>query len=130
MGLVPVSSKLKGFFSRQKIKEKPFIKILPKNRKRSEYGFGEYGFKHRTQEFFGAHWVPGSELSEFLSAYYLCAKANSPSFSQNSLSYTPKLSEAQWLLFSETVLSKQYSARFLKNGVLIKCNHCTADYTK
>ena len=35
-------------------------------------------------EFFGAHWVLGSELSEFLSAYYLCAKANSPSFSQNS----------------------------------------------
>ena len=35
-------------------------------------------------EFFGAHWVPGSELSELLSAYYLCAKANSPSFSQNS----------------------------------------------
>ena len=26
-------------------------------------------------EFFGAHRVPGSELSEFLSAYYLCAKA-------------------------------------------------------
>ena len=35
-------------------------------------------------EFFWAHRVPGSELSEFLSAYYLCAKANSPSFSQNS----------------------------------------------
>ena len=35
-------------------------------------------------EFFGAHWVPGSELSEFLSAYDLCAKKNSPSFSQNS----------------------------------------------
>ena len=35
-------------------------------------------------EFFGAHWVPGTELSEFLSAYYLCANANSPSFSQNS----------------------------------------------
>ena len=35
-------------------------------------------------EFFRAHWVPGSELSEFLSAYYLCANANSPSFSQNS----------------------------------------------
>ena len=34
--------------------------------------------------FFWAHRVPGSELSEFLSAYYLCAKANSPSFSQNS----------------------------------------------
>ena len=37
-------------------------------------------------EFFGAHRVLGSELSEFLSAYYVCvcAKANSPSFSQNS----------------------------------------------
>ena len=35
-------------------------------------------------EFFGAHWVPGSELSEFLSAYYLCVNANSPSYSQNS----------------------------------------------
>ena len=35
-------------------------------------------------EFFGAHRVPGRELSEFLSAYYLCAKANSPSLSQNS----------------------------------------------
>ena len=35
-------------------------------------------------EFFGAHWVPGSELSEFLSAYHLCAKAISPSSSQNS----------------------------------------------
>ena len=27
--------------------------------------------------------------------------------------FVPKLSEAQWVLFSETVLSKQYSARFL-----------------
>ena len=35
-------------------------------------------------EFFWARWVPGSELSEFLSAYYLCANANSPSFWQNS----------------------------------------------
>ena len=35
---------------------------------------------------FGPHRIPGRELSEFLSAYYLCAKANSPSFSQNSLS--------------------------------------------
>ena len=35
-------------------------------------------------EFFGAHWVPESELSEFLPAYFLCAKANSPSFSQDS----------------------------------------------
>ena len=35
-------------------------------------------------EFLGPHRVPGRELSEFLSAYYLCAKANSPSFAQNS----------------------------------------------
>ena len=27
--------------------------------------------------------------------------------------FAPKLSEAQWVLFSETVLSKQHSARFL-----------------
>ena len=35
-------------------------------------------------ELFGSHRVPGRELSEFLSAYDLCVKANSPSFSQNS----------------------------------------------
>ena len=34
--------------------------------------------------FLGPHRVPGRELSEFLSACYLCAKANSPSSSQNS----------------------------------------------
>ena len=32
-------------------------------------------------EFFGPHRALGRELSEFLSAYYLCAKANSPRFS-------------------------------------------------
>ena len=35
-------------------------------------------------EFFCPHRVLGRELSEFLSASYLCDKANSPSFSQNS----------------------------------------------
>ena len=35
-------------------------------------------------EFFGPHRVPGRELGEFLSAFYLCAKANSPSFFQSS----------------------------------------------
>ena len=35
-------------------------------------------------EFFRSHRVAGRELSEFLSAYYLCEKANSPSLSQNS----------------------------------------------
>ena len=53
-------------------------------------------------EFFGPHRVSGRELSEFLSAYYLCAKANSPTFSQNSPS-----------LLQNSVLAKQYSARFL-----------------
>ena len=42
--------------------------------------------KHRTQWFFHSHRLPGRELSEFLSAYYVCAKANSPSLSQNSSS--------------------------------------------
>ena len=35
-------------------------------------------------EFFCPHRVAGRELSEFLSTYYLCAKMNSPSLSQNS----------------------------------------------
>ena len=38
-------------------------------------------------EFFCPHRVLGSELSEFLSAYYLCAKSNSPSVSPNSPSW-------------------------------------------
>ena len=38
----------------------------------------------KLSEFFGPHRLPGGKLSEFLSAYYLCAKANSPSFLQNS----------------------------------------------
>ena len=35
-------------------------------------------------EFFGLHRVLGRELSEFLSACYLCVRANSPSLLQNS----------------------------------------------
>ena len=34
-------------------------------------------------QFLVPHRVPGRELNEFLSAYYLCANADSPSFSQN-----------------------------------------------
>ena len=42
-------------------------------RKRAEYGFGEYTFfKHQLSELFGPHRVPGRELSEFLSPYYMC----------------------------------------------------------
>ena len=54
-------------------------------------------------EFFGPR-VPGRELSEFLSAYYLCTKANSPSFSQNS----PSLLQNSVRL-SEFSPPKQYS---------------------
>ena len=73
-----------------------------------KYGFGgEYGFKHRVQFRRARFQTPNSvsflaltefrerELSEFLSAYYLCAKANSPSFFAELTEFAPKLSEAQ-----------------------------------
>ena len=49
---------------------------------RTEYGLGDDGFKHLS-EFFALTTYGKRELSEFLSAFYLCAKANShsPSFS-------------------------------------------------
>ena len=46
----------------------------------------------------------GRELSEFLSAFYLCDKANSPSFSQNSPSLPPNS-----VRLSEFSSPKQYS---------------------
>ena len=138
----------------------PLSLSLPRpeeSRRRAEYGFGEYTFKHRTQWVFSQKTVPGrvrvkftqnrghekatkkprksnekgpntvfldrrgprkshekvtsknatsnekssdfcphrvsgKELSEFLSAYYLFAEANSPSFSRNS----PRLPKTQW----------------------------------
>ena len=63
--------------------------------------------------FFGGSLSSRGKLSELLSTSYLCAKANSPSLSQNSRRRT------QWALSSETVLSKQYSARSLH-----VVNHC------
>ena len=42
------------------------------------------------------------------------AKANSPSFFAELTEFAPKLSEAQQVLYSETILSKQYFTRFLK----------------
>ena len=44
-------------------------------------------------EFFGPHQVLGRELSEFLSAYYLRAKANSPSFFVELTEFAAELSE-------------------------------------
>ena len=75
------------------------------NRRRAEYGFGEYGFKHRAQwVFLGLTEFRGRELRVFLSAYYLCAKANSASFSQNSPSLPENL-----VRLSEFSSPKQYS---------------------
>ena len=56
--------------------------------------------------FFCPHQVLGRELSEFLSAFYLCTKANSPSLSQNSSSL-PRNSVSA--LFRNSTLEKQYS---------------------
>ena len=47
-------------------------------------------------EFFGPHRILGKELSEFLSAYYWCAKANSPSFPKTSPSLTPNSVSSLW----------------------------------
>ena len=55
-------------------------------------------------EFFCPRRIPGRELSEFLSAYCLCDKANSPIFSQNS----PSLPQNSVRL-SEFSSPKQYS---------------------
>ena len=82
-------------------------------RTRAEYSFGEYGFKHRAQWVFlpspssgeRTQWVPLSLLLVFQSEL--------TEFSAEITEFAPKLSEAQWVLFSETVLSKDYSARFL-----------------
>ena len=43
-------------------------------RKRAEYGLGKTVSNTELSEFFGPHQVPGRELSEFLSAYYLCVQ--------------------------------------------------------
>ena len=63
-------------------------------------------------EFACPHRVLGRELSEWLSAYYLCAEANSLSFffSQDSPSLPQNSVRLSKFLSSETVLSKQSSA--------------------
>ena len=79
-------------------------------RKLAEYGFGEYGFERRTQwVFWGSlssggrtQWVP-------LRPLFVCQNELTKFFAELT-EFAPKLSEAQWVLFSDTVLSKQYSA--------------------
>ena len=53
----------------------------------------------KLSEFFGPHRALGRELSELHSAYYLCAKVNSPSFRRTQFS-------AELI---EVALPKQYS---------------------
>ena len=67
-------------------------------------------------EFFGPHRVPGSELSEFLSAYYLCVSPNSPSFFAELTEFAAKLSE-----FS---LPKQYSRNSIPPVSQVKSPFC------
>ena len=50
----------------------------------------------------GRRWVPGRELSEFLSAYGLCGKVNSPSYFCRNHQVCRR---TQWVLSSEAVLS-------------------------
>ena len=105
-------------FWAENVAEKPVTSLVVTfsrniHRKRAEYGFGEYGFKHRTQWVFGGslssgertQWVPFSLL-------FVCKRELTEFFAELT-EFAPKLSEAQWVFFSETVLSKQYSARFL-----------------
>ena len=63
--------------------------LLPPNLGRGRIRFRRVRFQTPSSVSFLAHRVPGRELSEFLSAYYLCGQANWPSFSQNSPSLPP-----------------------------------------
>ena len=101
------STRLGWHFCRTKM---VVLTILGHFRKRAEYGFGEYGFKHRTQ------WVFRGSLSSrdwtqwvLFSLLFVCKRELTEFFAELT-EFAPKLSEAQWVLFSETVLSKQYSA--------------------
>ena len=58
-------------------------------------------------EFFCPHRAPGRELSELLSAYYLCANANSPSSSQNSPS-SPQNSVSVRSIFQNSTLETAF----------------------
>ena len=87
--------------------------LAPFCRKRADYGFEEYGFRHQAQwAFWGSlssgkrtQWVP-------LSLLFVCQSELIEFFAELT-EFVPKLSEAQWVLFSKTVLSKEYSACFL-----------------
>ena len=68
----------------QMVSSESFSSPSSEIRKRAEYGFGEHGFKHRTQSVPWPSPSSGQRAQWVCSAYGLCAQANSPSFSQNS----------------------------------------------
>ena len=81
----------------------------PKDQRRAEYGFGEYGSNTEHSEFFSPHRVAGRKLSEVLSAFYLCV----PKRTHRVFRRTHRVCcRTRWVLSSETVLSKQHSAKF------------------
>ena len=72
----------------------------------AEYGFGEYGFKHRTQ------WALRGSLSSGewtqwvpLSLLFVCQSELTEFFAELT-EFATKLSEAQWVLPCETLLSR------------------------
>ena len=78
--------------------------------KQAEYGFGEYGFKHRTQWVFWGSLSSGERTQwVHLGLLFVC-QSELTEFLAELTEFAAELSEAQWVLFSETVLSKQYSA--------------------
>ena len=109
---VPISDAGLSTWLTIKMRPSKLAPLVSYIRKRAEYGFGEHGFKHRTQWVFWpspssgerTQWVP-------LSLLFVCQSELTEFFAEVT-EFTVKLREAQWVLFSETVLSKQYSARF------------------
>ena len=89
----------------RKIRSVEVTELVPKNSEPGRIRFQRARFQTLSSvSFFGPHQFPGRELSKLLSAFYLCAKANSPSFSENS----PSLPQNSVRL-SEFSSPKQYS---------------------
>ena len=86
-------------------------------RKWAEYGFGEHGFKHRTQWVFlpspssweRTQWVP-------LSLLVVCRSELAEFFAELT-EFAPKLSEAQWVVFSE----REYSRNSIPPVFGVRC---------
>ena len=80
-----------------------------KVRKRAEYGFGEYGFEHRTQWVFFPSLSSGERAQWAPFSLSFVWQSERTKFFAELTEFAPILSEAQWGLFS-----KQYS----RNSIL------------